>query len=286
MRGRERLRLSPFGTGNPPHGACGGSYVRRLFLRGNGDPSHGACEGSSRGLGARRSGRFFCLPYSTAAVSDQDPTLVILTLIVLFGSIALHEFGHAKSADAAGDPTPRLFGRVTLNPIAHFEPLGAMMIVILSISGFGIGWGKPVMTNPTKMQNPKWDGFMSVLWGPLTNVIIAVVFALVFRFIAPSVPAESVPILFCKLTVLINISLALFNLLPIGPLDGHWLLGFLLPQPMGARFIQWSHRQGTMLLFAVILIDNFVFRTQGQPGILGTLLFGPATNLTRLLLGI
>ena len=119
---------------------------------------------------------------------DQDPTLVILTLVVLFGSIALHEFGHAKSADAAGDPTPRLFGRVTLNPIAHFDPIGAMMIIVTSISGFGIGWGKPVITNPSKMQNPRWDGFMSVLWGPLTNVIIAVVFALIFRFVAPSLP--------------------------------------------------------------------------------------------------
>jgi Zn-dependent protease len=224
---------------------------------------------------------------------DQDPQLVILRLLVLFGSISLHEFGHAKSADAAGDPTPAAYGRVTLNPIAHFDPVGATMIVMSSIAGFGIGWGRPVPVNPSKMQNPRWDGFMSVLWGPLTNLIIAVVCALLFR-VVPHTPGDIAVVtsqgvatvgFFSGLLfygTILNLGLALFNLLPIGPLDGHWLLGYLLPQPLGAKFVLWSRTQGMMVLVAIILLDAFAFKT--GPGILGTILWPPMQFLARLLL--
>ncbi len=109
---------------------------------------------------------------------SQPPELIVMQLVIIFGSIALHEFGHAKSADAAGDPTPRAQGRVTLNPFAHLDPIGAIMVVVTTMSGFGIGWGKPVMVNPRLMRNPRWDQFMSVLWGPLTNLLLAIFFAI------------------------------------------------------------------------------------------------------------
>lgn len=225
------------------------------------------------------------VPYSGFMAQSLDQEFLI-KLVVLFGSIALHEFGHAKSADAAGDPTPRLMGRVTLNPVAHFDPLGAMMILISSYAGFGIGWGRPVPINPSKMHNPRWDAFQSVAWGPLTNVIIAVVFAMIFRVITRNgIELGSIPVIFCLYAVLLNVSLALFNLLPIGPLDGHWLLGLILPQPMGARFMLWSRTTGTVILLAIIVLDGVVFRSQGQPGILGTLVFGPSTYFLNLLLG-
>ncbi|MGI8923163.1 MAG: site-2 protease family protein [Fimbriimonadales bacterium] len=213
-------------------------------------------------------------------------SVFIIKLIVLFGSIALHEFGHAKSADSAGDPTPSSFGRVTLNPVAHFDPLGAMLIVMSSLAGFGIGWGKPVPINPAKMQHPRWDAFQSVAWGPLTNVIIAVVFAFIFRVITKDgIDMSSFAVQFCFWAVLLNVGLALFNLLPIGPLDGHWLLGLLMPEPMGARFMLWSRTTGTMILFGIILLDNLVLRQQGHPGILGTILYQPASYIMTLLLG-
>jgi Zn-dependent protease len=211
-------------------------------------------------------------------------TALLSYLIVVFGSITLHEYGHAKSADAAGDPTPRAYGRVTLNPFAHFDPIGAIMICILIISGFGLGWGKPVPTNPARMQNPRWDSFMSVLWGPLTNLILAVVFALLLRFVAPSLDSMFFS-QFCFIGVTVNIGLFLFNLIPIGPLDGHWLVGLLLPEPLGARFLIWSRQQGTLILFGVIIIDQVIFRSQGQPGIIGTLIWQPAQFIYKLLLG-
>src|SRR5687767_5609239 len=99
----------------------------------------------------------------------NDPSTIVIMIIVLLGSIALHEFAHAKSADSYGDDTPRLMGRVTLNPLAHLDPLGTVMVIVTVISGFGIGWGKPVMVDPRKMENPRWDHLFSVLWGPLTN---------------------------------------------------------------------------------------------------------------------
>lgn len=208
-------------------------------------------------------------------------TFIFITITVLFFSIALHEYGHAKSADAAGDPTPRMMGRVTLNPLAHFDPLGAMMIVFLVISGFGIGWGKPVQTDPSKMENPRWDSFMSVLWGPLTNLIIAVICAALFKMLHPGV--ESLLFWFLYLGVIVNISLALFNLIPLGPLDGHWLVAYLLPPQLGARFAFWSRTSGSFLLLAIIIMDQFIIRDKYPPGILMSVLDPPRQFVARLL---
>lgn len=208
----------------------------------------------------------------------------IMILGIVLMSVSLHEFGHAKSADAAGDMTPRSQGRVTLNPLAHLDPLGTIMIVITSLSGYGIGWGRPVMVTPHRMRNPKWDHFMSVLWGPLVNVLLAIVFALLFRFVAPNVGETFV--WFCFYGVVINISLALFNLIPIGPLDGHWLLAALLPPRLGAAYGQWSRSSGMFVLLGVLFIDQFLLRSAGQPEILDTILRKPAMFISARLLGI
>lgn len=216
-------------------------------------------------------------------VSDFDPKMFMMQLVIVFGSIALHEFGHAKSADAAGDPTPRSQGRVTLNPLAHFDPLGALMILMMCYSGYGIGWGKPVMVNASRMRNPKWDEFMSVLWGPLVNLLLAIAFALILRFVAKPSPDDALT-MFCFTGMWINISLCLFNLIPIGPLDGHWLLSTLLPSPYGMRYRIWSRTTGTLVLFGIILADQFLFRNSG-PGILASIIDPPRDALLRMLLG-
>ncbi|MCH8273222.1 MAG: site-2 protease family protein [Armatimonadetes bacterium] len=215
---------------------------------------------------------------------DENATITIMMLVIILGSISLHEFAHAKSADSAGDPTPRAMGRVTLNPLAHLDPMGTIMIVILVMSHIGIGWGKPVMVNPSRMENPKWDHFLSVLWGPTTNLLLAVGFAGLVRFVVPMVGNDAFW-LFCMLGAQINIFLCLFNLLPIGPLDGHWLLGHLLPHPLGARYSHWSRTQGSFVLIGVIILDQLVLRREGHPGILGTILFGPANRILDFLVG-
>lgn len=208
---------------------------------------------------------------------------VIPQLVIIFLSIALHEFGHAKSADAAGDPTPRMMGRVTLNPFAHFDPVGSIMVVVTVFAGFGIGWGKPVMVDPRRMQNPRWDHFMSVLWGPLTNVIIAVVCAAAFRFTFVNGISPLDDWMF--LAVIINLSLAFFNLLPLGPLDGHWLVGALLPPGLGLRFIQFSRTYGLFVLLALVFGGQFM-RQAGQPAPLDVILWNPVMAIAELLLGV
>lgn len=208
---------------------------------------------------------------------------VVMKLVIILGSIALHEFAHAKSADAAGDPTPRSQGRVTLNPLAHLDQMGTIMIFVTVLSGFGFGWGKPVMVNPRLMRNPKWDHFLSVLWGPLTNLLLAIFFAVVLR-LAVSGTDSLLLAQFCLLAVVINLFLCLFNLIPLGPLDGHWLLAALLPERIGLRFGIWSRRYGTMALFGIILLDQLVLRKQGL-GILTSLIGPPFTALLNLLVG-
>ncbi len=201
-----------------------------------------------------------------------------ITFVIVLLSIALHEFAHAKSADAAGDPTPRNQGRVTLNPLAHLDPMGTIMILVTSLTGFGIGWGRPVQVRPDRMQNPRWDQFMSVLWGPLTNLILAIAFALIFRISGGNQTLMLIGLIGC----LCNIGLCLFNLIPLGPLDGHWLLGLLLPKEIGIPFMRWSQTKGTIILFIIIVADQTVFRN--QKGILDTILFGPADFLAKLML--
>src|SRR5688500_10381483 len=97
----------------------------------------------------------------------QSPPGMLAAAIVILFAIGLHEYCHAKFADMAGDPTPRYYGRVTLNLFNHFDPLGTIMIIVTMLSGFGIGWGKPVPMDPSKMRNPRWDHFVAVLAGPL-----------------------------------------------------------------------------------------------------------------------
>lgn len=184
---------------------------------------------------------------------------VVISVVVILGSIALHEFAHAKSADSYGDPTPRSQGRVTLNPLAHLDPLGTVMIIITILAGFGIGWGKPVMVDPRKMENPRWDHLFSVLWGPLTNVIIAVGLAFIFRVLgAVGVPIPALLFDFVQFGVYINLGLAMFNMIPIGPLDGHWILGILLPPEIGYKFMRWSQTQGSLILLAVIFFGPYI----------------------------
>ncbi|MBL8066825.1 MAG: site-2 protease family protein [Armatimonadetes bacterium] len=211
------------------------------------------------------------------------PDYVIASLIVIFFAIGLHEYAHAKVADLSGDPTPRQQGRVTLNLTKHFDLFGTIMIVMTTLTGFGIGWGKAVQVNPAKMHNPRWDWFASVMAGPLCNFVQAMAYAVVFRVVAPFVPniSESGFLFqFLFLGVLINISLMLFNLIPFGPLDGHWLVGLLLPEPVRLKWFQFNRTVGTPALLLLVLVgqvSNF--------SLLGLVLERPAIFLLRFLLG-
>ena len=187
---------------------------------------------------------------------------LLAELIVLFLAIGLHEYAHCKFADLAGDPTPRFYGRVTLNLTKHFEPAGTMMMILTSLAGFGIGWGRPAPANPSKMRNPRWDFFMSVAAGPLSNVVQAVIYAVVFRlalkgglYEGAGIPNPGLDFFryWLLLGVAINLALAIFNLIPFGPLDGHWLLGLLLPERQRIAWFQFNRKIGMPGLFIAVI---------------------------------
>lgn len=192
-------------------------------------------------------------------------TELIIRLVIVFLSLAIHEYAHAKLADAAGDPTPGIHGRVTLNPFAHFDPLGSILIVLTAISGFGIGWGKPVPMDPRKMKNPKWDHFWAVLGGPLSNLLQAVVYAIILQVTLLSIRGGggTAEVMYWVMMIsfwgiLINVSLFAFNLLPIGPLDGMWVLGTFLPERMRFAWTRWNLTIGQFVFLALVLIPGTI----------------------------
>lgn len=192
---------------------------------------------------------------------DQFRVIQITTsLIVIFFAIGLHEYAHCKMADVAGDPTPRYYGRVTLNLFKHFDPVGTMMIIITTLYGFGIGWGKPAPMDARKMKNPRWDFFAAVAAGPISNFFQAAIYACALRVIAATAPQLlQQPFLNFLLVngVIINLSLMFFNLIPLGPLDGHWLVGQFLPEGPRYKWNLWNVQMGTYILFGLILLGNF-----------------------------
>ena len=199
----------------------------------------------------------------------------LLMMVALIICITIHEFSHAYSAWRAGDETPHAQGRISLNPIDHLDPMGTIMMVVSSLAGFGIGWGKPVQINPYNFRHPRWDNLRVSLWGPLSNMITALVVGLTLRFFAQGM---SQPVLmFTVILVQINIGLALFNLIPVYPLDGSHIISALLPPETARRYDYFMAQHGMLLFIGLILLGNNVF-----PIVIGI----PARFLFRAFVGI
>jgi Zn-dependent protease len=173
--------------------------------------------------------------------------LFIIPVILI--SLPIHEFAHAMTATALGDPTAKNAGRLTLNPLAHLDPIGALCILLVHF-----GWAKPVPVNPNLMRNRKAGMAITALAGPVSNVIIAFVFAGVLKIMTlmnlPQTSViEAIGIIFYYF-VLINIGLAIFNLIPIPPLDGSRILAFFLPPKLEMLFYQYEK----YLYIAIIIL--------------------------------
>ncbi|MFZ4508681.1 MAG: site-2 protease family protein [Fimbriimonas sp.] len=216
----------------------------------------------------------------------SNPNEIIVTILAILLALSIHEYAHAKMADLAGDPTPAFYGRVTLNPLAHLDPIGTVMIVLTTLTGFGIGWGKPVPVNPKAMRNPRWDHFASVAAGPLSNLVQAVIWAVILRaggflqaYDISSIyeGRAGLGALFLLVAVQVNIAIFLFNLIPLGPLDGHWMLGTFMPEEMRLRWYLWNRQVGSIVLLAIILGGQFIgFSLVGmvlQPLMIGLIKF-------------
>jgi Zn-dependent protease len=183
----------------------------------------------------------------------------IFAIIVLIFSIVIHEFSHGWVADQLGDPTARYAGRLTLNPIPHIDPLGSVLlplILLLSGSGFIIGWAKPVPYNPYNLKDQKKGPALVALAGPAVNLLIAVIFGLAIRLmIAQDLPMYSDFITFFSIIVIYNILLAVFNLVPIPPLDGSKILFSVLPYSM--RGVQETLERNSMLFLLLFIFFGF-----------------------------
>ena len=175
-------------------------------------------------------------------------------LVALLIAITIHEFAHAWMADRLGDPTARLSGRLTLNPLAHLDPIGTLMILLVRF-----GWGKPVPFDPFNLRNPRRDSALISLAGPLSNLLLAIILSIFIRLI-PLFPLKSYAFIYPFASLLIpiiflNVGLAIFNLLPIHPLDGGKILVGILPEGPARDAEEFLNRNGTILL--IILIFPF-----------------------------
>ncbi len=182
------------------------------------------------------------------ALETGDLGLAVTWLIAMALGITVHEFAHAYRAEQAGDPTPRANGRVSLNPLAHYDPIGSTLILL-----FGFGWAKPVPVNPFMFRQPRHDQIMVSLWGPFANLITATLLALPVRLGVAGVYAQPL------VTIIeLQLVLAVFNLIPVYPLDGSHILSALLPVDKARRLDAIYHQSGPILLIAVIVLAGGV----------------------------
>jgi Zn-dependent protease len=203
---------------------------------------------------------------------DFDLQRIMMILFALLIAIPIHEFAHAMSAVSNGDDGPRRAGRLSIMPQDHFDPIGATFCVITAVFGFGLGWGKPVLVNPGMLNNARWDMCKIAAWGPFSNLLLAIAFALPLRF--GMVEGTVWQLLFICLQV--NLALMLFNLIPVGPLDGAKVMSAFLPDKHAYEFTRFMEQYGMVLLLLLITI--------GRP-LLVFLIFQPMQQIVRLLLG-
>ena len=159
---------------------------------------------------------------------------LIFQIVILIFSVVVHEVAHGYAALMLGDGTAKYQGRLSLNPLKHLDPFGSVILPLLLVftgAGFVVGWAKPVPFNPYNLRNQRWGEAIVAIAGPLSNIIIALVFGLFIRFALAAGMVLSLPLLkIIGMVVLINIVLAIFNLVPIPPLDGSKILFSIFPR--------------------------------------------------------
>jgi len=184
----------------------------------------------------------------------MNSEMLLFYFLVLMPGAMLHEYGHAWMATFLGDPTPKLQGRLTLNPLAHIDWFGTVLlplIFLMSGSGFFFAYAKPVQFNPYNLKNARWGDAAVALAGPGMNILLAVIFAVLYHLLN----ATGLMATFFAVVVIANIMLALFNLIPIPPLDGSHILKAFLPAKWYPQIAIWE-RYGLWVLLALIFLGG------------------------------
>lgn len=213
---------------------------------------------------------------------NNNLLLYLYAIPAILLSLSFHELAHAYISYRHGDPTARNMGRLSMNPLKHLDPLGTLMLLISMRSGFGFGWAKPVPINPTYYKNHKAGTVLVSLGGPASNLLLAFLFSFPMALIAMNngisineifnsslgiygtgFSAELVIFNICRFFYMINIGLAVFNILPIPPLDGSKVLTAVLPEKLYFKLMRYENYIG-MAFLAVMLL---------RPGILSTILW-------------
>ncbi len=181
-----------------------------------------------------------------------EPLLFAAIILAIIVALTFHEFAHAAVANYLGDKTAEHMGRMTLNPLAHLDPVGFLMLLMA-----GFGYAKPVPYNPAFLKNKSRDPMLIGIAGPVSNVLMAVVFVLLLKFFASTLGPNNLLLQFLFFATFININLAIFNLLPIPPLDGSKILLAVLRDAKWARLRHTIVTQGPFILIIIILMDAF-----------------------------
>jgi len=213
-------------------------------------------------------------------MSDFDLLPKLIRFIALIPALTLHEFAHAWTATRAGDPTPAAHGRVTLNPLPHLDLIGTLMIL------FGpIGWAKPVPINPANFRHPSRDIIRTSAAGPLSNLAQGIFWGLALRVVLAVWPGllfeRSLAVELLVMMTLINFILMLFNLIPLGPLDGHHILEYKLPYEAARKYTLFNRQYGMAVLIGLMLLS---FGTPVR--ILEWVIIDPAYFLLSLVTGL
>ena len=182
--------------------------------------------------------------------SNTEPQIIVLLIPALVFSLSFHEFAHAWMAHRLGDSTAAQMGRLTLNPISHLDPVGSIALLLM-----GFGWAKPVPVDSRYLKNPKEDMVKVAAAGPISNIVLAIVAALILRLLfSTDLLTNSIKTFFI-IFMQINITLAVFNLLPVSPLDGSQILSPFLEKKFGSEIVWKMQLYGPRILFFIILFS-------------------------------
>jgi Zn-dependent protease len=192
---------------------------------------------------------------------DLNPGRIMIWFVIFLLSLTVHECAHAFAAEKSGDPTGRYLGRITLNPIPHIDILGTVIFPLIAFTSGAMmfGWAKPVPFNPMNLRDRRWGEIVIALAGPFSNILLVILFMIITRLVITDpmmlLSNDNDPVAMVLNTgIQLNIVLAVFNLIPIPPLDGHHVLRNLLPDSLAEAYAQIPDMVG----FAVLLLLIYV----------------------------